>query len=144
MIIGFDLGHDHDLEFSRSDIEYIAGKNYSDCHETKSKINYWLNSRPSCDHQVLPWPWPWPSRFQIQGQIWNLVYLSQRLFDWRLPQKEKQTYQLNSSNVTIRFYLEHDLERWGDRGDFRCWHAVDSSSFVKQCIEMKFINHLKS
>ena len=60
MTIGFDLGHDLDLGFSRSNLEF-----------------------------AIPQP--------------KMV---------RLPQNEKQTYRLNSKNVTNGFDLDHNLDLW--------------------------------
>ena len=72
------------------------------------KQTYWLNSRAQM----------WPSGLTLamtltlnfQGQIWNLLYLSQKRSDCH--KTKKQTYWLNSkaSNVTIRFDLGHDLD----------------------------------
>ena len=67
MTIGFDLGHDLDLEFSRSKIEFAIylSQKWSDCHETKSKhIDWTLGLK--CDHPVWPWPWPWPWIFKVK------------------------------------------------------------------------------
>ena len=73
------------------------------------KQTYLLNSRAQM----------WPSGLTLamtltlnfQGQIYNLLYLSQ---NWSYCQETKQTYWLNSkaSNVTIKFDLGHDLDRW--------------------------------
>ena len=72
------------------------------------KQTYRLNSRAQM----------WPSGLTLamtltlnfQGQIWNLLYLSQKWSDCH--KTKKQTYWLNSkaSNVTIRFDLGHDLD----------------------------------
>ena len=71
----------------------------------------------------------------FQGQIWNLLYLSQRWFDCR---KMKSTHiewteGLNDNQVwpwpwpwKVRCKVLPD----SDRGDFRCRPIIDSSSFV--------------
>ena len=68
--------------------------------------------------------WPWPTVYLIrfwsifvailtvnfQGQIWNLLYLSQKMV--RLPRNEKPNISIEplGSNGTIRFDLGHDLD----------------------------------
>ena len=67
--MGFDLGHDLDLEFSRSNMEFATSQpKWSDCHETKTKHIVWTQGL-KCDHGVWPWPWPWPWIFMVKCEI---------------------------------------------------------------------------
>ena len=118
MTIRFDLGHDLDLQFSRSNIEFAISQPKMVRLPRNEKQTYRLNSRAQM----------WPSgltlamtlTFNFQGQIYNLLYLSQK---WN----EKQTYRLNSrpqmwpmgltltfefwrSNVTLTFDRTPDLD----------------------------------
>ena len=64
----FDLGHDLDFEFSKSNKEFaIPQPKWSDCHKTKSKH---IHGTPAlkCDQWVWPWPLSWPLNFH--GQMW--------------------------------------------------------------------------
>ena len=79
MTIRFDLGHDLDLEFSRSNIEFVISQPKMVRLARNEKQTYQLNSRPQM----------WPSGLTLaitltlnfQGQIWNLLYLSQKWSD---------------------------------------------------------------
>ena len=107
--IFYDLGHDLDLEFSRSNIEFpISQPKMSDCHETKSKHIDWT-----------PWPQMWPSGLTLamtltlnfQGQIWNFLYLSQKWSDCT-KRKANIWIELQAWNVTNGFDLHHNLDLW--------------------------------
>ena len=77
--IEFDLGHDHDLEFSRSNAELAISLPEMVRLPRNEKLTHQLNSRPQM----------WPSDFTLamtltlnfQGQIWNLLYLNQKWSD---------------------------------------------------------------
>ena len=71
---------------------------WCDCHEMKSKHIHWSQGL-KCDHQVQPWPWHWPWIFKVKCDLDHLV-----------------------TKVRCK-----DLPD-SDRGHFRCWCAVDSSS----------------
>ena len=95
MTIGFYLGHDLDLEFSRSNMELaISLPKMSNCHETKSKHIDWTLCF-KCDLKIWPWPWPW-------HWISNITFAISQPKVVRLPRNEKQTYrfELWASNVT--------------------------------------------
>ena len=85
MTIGFDLGHDLDLEFSRSNIEFaISQSKMCDCHEMKSKHIDWTQGlkcdrrfdlghdldlwilKVKCDLDLWPHTWPWPWIFMVK------------------------------------------------------------------------------
>ena len=107
------------------------------------KPTYWLNSMPQM----------WPSgltftmtlNLNFQGQIWNLLYLSQRWFD---------CHKIKSMHIEIWSEGLNDHQVWpwpwpwkvrckdlpdSDRGDFRCGHAIDlSSSCGKQGCPLSF------
>ena len=126
-------------------ISSISAKNGPIVHETKSKhIDWTLGLK--CDHQILPWPWrPWI--FKVK---YGICYISTKSGPIATKQKANILIELQASNVTNRFDLGHDLDIWifkvkcdldhlvtkvrckdlpdSDRGDFRCRHAVDSSS----------------
>ena len=77
--IRFDLGHDLDLELSRSNMEFAISQSKMVPLPRNEKQTYRLNSRPQM----------WPSDFTLamtltlkfQGQIWNLLYLKQKWSD---------------------------------------------------------------
>ena len=77
--IGFDLGHDLDLEFSRSNIELAIYQPWMVRLPRNEKHTYRLISRPQM----------WPSDLTLamtltlnfQGQIWNLLHLNQKWSD---------------------------------------------------------------
>ena len=77
--IRFDLGHDLDLEFSRSNMELAISLPKIVRLPRNEKQTYWLNSRPQM----------WPPDLTLavtltlnfQGQIWNLLYLNQKWSD---------------------------------------------------------------
>ena len=79
LTIGFDHGCDLDLEFSRSNIEFAISQPKMVRLTRNEKQTYRLNSRPQM----------WPSGLTLamiltlnfQGQIWNLLYLSQKWCD---------------------------------------------------------------
>ena len=74
--IGFDLGHDFDFEFSRSNIKFAISQPKMVRLPWNEKQTYRLNFRPQM----------WPSGFTLamnlplnfQGQPWNLLYLNQK------------------------------------------------------------------
>ena len=80
MTIGFDLDHDRDLEFSRSNMELAISRPKMVRLPRNKKQTHRLNSRPQM----------WPSDLTLvvtltinfQGQIcWNLLYLNQKWSD---------------------------------------------------------------
>ena len=109
---------------------YISAKNVRLSQNKKQK--YWLNSMPQM----------WPSdltftmtlTLNLQGQIWNLLYLSQKWFD---------CHKMKSSHIDWPVGLnDHKVWPWrwpwkvrckdlpdSDQGDFRCQHAIHLSSF---------------
>ena len=74
--ISFDLGHDLDLAFTRSNMLFAISQPRMVQLPQKEKQTYWLNFRPQM----------WPSgltlamslTLKFQGQIWNLLYLNQK------------------------------------------------------------------
>ena len=109
MTIGFDLGHDLDLKFSRSNIEFaISQPKWSDCHETKSKhIDWTLGLK--CDHRVWPWPWPWPWIFKVK---YGICYISAKSGPIATKRKANILIELQASNMTNGFKLDHNLDLW--------------------------------
>ena len=89
--IRFDLGHDLDLEFSRSNMELAISLPKMDRLQRNEKQTHWLNSRPHM----------WPSdltltvtlTLNVQGQIWNMLYLNQKWSDCH-EAKNKHQFEL--------------------------------------------------
>ena len=127
MTIGFDLGHDLNLEFSRFNIEFAISQPKMVRLPWNEKQTYQLNSRAEM----------WPSGLTLtmtltlnfQGQIQNLLYLSKKWFychekkskhiDWTpRPQMWPSgltltitlTFAFWRSNVTLTFDHTHDLD----------------------------------
>ena len=99
MTIGFDLGHDLDLEFSRSNIEFaISQPKMVWLPRKKANISIELQGL-KCDHQVWPWPQPWPLNFQ--GQTWP----------WPLTTHMTLTMDFSWSNFEIA--LSQNWGGWG-------------------------------
>ena len=79
MTIKFDLGHDLDLEFSRSNMEFAISQAKMVRLPRNQKQTYRLNTRTQM----------WPSGLTLaltmtlilQGQIWNLLFLSPKRSD---------------------------------------------------------------
>ena len=132
MTIGFDFGHDLDLQFSRSNIEFAISQpkmvrlprnekqTYrlnsrpqmwpmgSDCHETKSKhIDWTLGLK--YDHRVWLWPWPWPWIFKVKYRI---CYISAKNGQIASKRKGNISIELQASNVTNGFELDHNFDLW--------------------------------
>ena len=105
--IMFDLGHDLDLEFSRSNMELAISQPKVvrlPWNESKhSNWTLWLK----CDHQVLPWPWPWPWMFKVKYRI---CYISAINGPIATKRKANISIELWGSNMTIWFDLGHDLD----------------------------------
>ena len=86
---------------------YISQK-WSDCHETKSKHTDWTLGL-KCDHRVWPWPWPWPWIFKVKYRI---CYISAKNGPIATKRKANISIELQASNVTNGFDLDHNLEFW--------------------------------
>ena len=80
--IRFDLGHDLDLEFSRSIMEFAIS-----LASLPKMVQLPRNEKQT--HRLNPRPQMWPSGLTLamnltlnfQGQIWNLLYLNQKSSD---------------------------------------------------------------
>ena len=92
VIIGFDLGHDLDLEFSRSNIEFAISQPKMVRLPRNEKQTYRLNSKA----------WNVTIRFDLGHDLdlefWrsNMKFPLSQPKVFRLPWNEKQTYRLNS------------------------------------------------
>ena len=147
--IRFDLGHDLDLEFLRSNMEFpIPLPKMARLPRNESKHIDWSQGL-KCDHWVWPWPWPWYWIFKVK---YGISYISAKNSQIATKWKANISIELQASNVTNGFDLGHDLDIRifkvkcdldhlvtkvsckdlpdSDRGDFRCRRAIDSSSFV--------------
>ena len=135
----------------------ITQSKWSDCHETKSKhIDITLGLK--CDHQILPWPWPWPLIFKVKYWICYISAKNYPIA-MKCKANILFNLKATSVAIRFHFGHELDLEfsrsnmefavsqpkmarlprnekrpwtcdRWGDRGDFICLRADDSSSYV--------------
>ena len=86
---------------------YLSQK-WSDCHETKSKhIDWTLGLK--CDHRVWPWPWPWPWIFKVK---YGISYISGKRGPIATKRKANIWTELQASNVTNGFELDHNLDLW--------------------------------
>ena len=86
---------------------YLSQK-WSDCHETKSKhIDWTLGLK--CDHQVWLWPWHWPWIFKVKYRI---CYISAKIGQIASKRKANISIELQASNVTNGFELDHNLDLW--------------------------------
>ena len=137
---------------------YIKQK-WSDCHETKSKhTDCTLGLK--CDHRIWPWPWPWPWIFKVKYGICYISTKSGPIAtkqEANIPVEPHASNVTNRFDLVHDldlwiFKVKCDLELWphawswpfmtmtvtirwsrsGDRGDFRCRRAVDSSSCFRQ------------
>ena len=86
---------------------YLSQK-WPDCHETKSKHIDW-NLGFKCDHRVWPWPWPWPWIFKVKYRI---SYISAKRGPIATKRKANISTELQASNVTNGFELDHNLDLW--------------------------------
>ena len=76
MTTGFDLGHDLDLEFSRSNMEFPISQPKVARLPRNKKETYRLKSRAQMCPSGLTLAMTLTLNFQ--GQIWNFLYLSQK------------------------------------------------------------------
>ena len=91
-----------------------------DCHETISKLIDWTQWL-KCDHRVWSLPWLWPWIFKVN--FWNshISAVGETInFEQKGCESVIHDYDCNQGE---------DLSD-GDRGDFRCRRAVDSSSLI--------------
>ena len=86
---------------------YLSQK-WSECHGTKSHISIELQGL-KCDHQVWPWPWPWPWIFKVKYAI---SYISAKSGPIASKRKANISVELQASNVTNGFDLDHNLDLW--------------------------------
>ena len=99
--IGFDLHHDLDLEFSRSNMEFAI---------SQSKM-VWLQRNKKHPYQLMPQMWPSDLTFTMtltlsfQGKIWNLLYLSQK---WCNCNETKSKH----INWTLGLKCDHRVWHW--------------------------------
>ena len=86
---------------------YLCQK-WSNCHETKANISIELQGL-KCDHQVWPWPWPWPWIFKVK---YGISYISAKSGPIATERKANISIELQASNVTNGFDLDHNLDLW--------------------------------
>ena len=99
---GFDLGHDLiNLEFSRSNMEFAISQPKMVRLPWNKKQTYWLKSRPQM------WPMgltlAMTLTLNLQGQIWDLLYLTQKWSD---------CHEIKSKYIDWTLGLKCDHEVW--------------------------------
>ena len=102
MTIGFHLGHDLDLQFSRSSIEFAISQPKMVWLPRKANISIELN------HQVWPCP-PWPWIFKVK---YGLCYISIISGPAATKQKANTSIELQTSIVTNGFDIDHEHDLW--------------------------------
>ena len=101
MTIGFDHGHDLDLDFSRPIWNLLQlSQKWPDCHETKRKHIDWVLG-PKCAHRIWPWQWPWPWIFMVKNGI---CYI--------LAKKWYHCQETKNKNIVFVLRLKCDHETW--------------------------------
>ena len=95
--ISFDHGHDHDLGFSRSNVEFAMYHPKMVRLPRNKKQTYRLNSRPQM------WPSGMTLTLNFQGQISNLLYLSQKWSDF---------HETKSNYIDWTLCLKCDHQVW--------------------------------
>ena len=116
VIFNFDLNHDHDLGFSRSNLKkklYLRN-GMADWHGTKGMwVDIMLN--PCCDFQCSFHPWPWPWIFKVK--FWKCCISGMGwLID--LEQKGCESIECWTHGVTFIVHLNHDLDLGFSRSNF--------------------------
>ena len=92
MTIGFDLGHDLDLEFSRSNIEFAISQPKNGLIATKRKANISIELKGS-DVTI---GFDLGHDLDLEFSRSNIEFAISQPKMVRLPQNEKKTYRLNS------------------------------------------------
>ena len=93
--IEFDLGHDLDLEFSRSNVEFAISLSKMVRLPRNEKHTYRLNS--GTQMWLLDLTLAITLTLNFQGQIWNLLYLKEKWSDC-YETKNKISIELQASN----------------------------------------------
>ena len=150
MTIGFDLGHDLDLEFSRSNAELAITLPKMVLLPQNEKETHQLNSRPQMWPSDLTLTWPWPWIFKVKYEI---CYISTKSGPIAMKQKANLSIWTWGLKCDNGFDLGHDIDTLifnvicdfdhlvtkvrckdlpdSDRGDFRCRLAIDSFSWFR-------------
>ena len=87
---------------------YISAKNGPIATKWISKHINW-NQGLKYDHQILPWPWSWPWIFKVK---FGICYISAKSGPITTKRKANISIELQASNVTNGFDLDHDLDLW--------------------------------
>ena len=106
---------------------YLSQK-WSDWHGTKSKHIDWTPGL-ICDHQVWPWPWPWPWIFKVE---YGICYISAKSGPIATEWKGNISIELQASNVTNGFDLDHNLDLWNlkVKRDLHLWPHTWPSPWI--------------
>ena len=73
------------------------------------KQTYQLNSRAQMWLRVSPWPWPWPWIFKVK---YGICCISAKSGPIAVKRKANILIDLQASNVTNGFDLDHNLDLW--------------------------------
>ena len=129
--IGFDFGHDLDLEFLRSNMEFAMSQpKIVRLPRNESKSIDWILGL-KCDHQIWPRLWPWHWIFKIK---YGICFISTKSGPIVTNRKAKISIELQASNVTNGFDFGRDLDLWifKVKCDFDLWpHTWPRISVVK-------------
>ena len=109
MTIGFDFGHDFDLDISRSNIEFPISQPKMVLLPWNKMQTYRLNLMPQMWHQVSPWPWPSPWIFKFK---YGISYIWAKSGPIVMKRKSNILIELQASNVTNGFELDHNIDLW--------------------------------
>ena len=139
--IRFDLGHDSDLAFSRSNIEFTISQLKMVRLPRNEKQTYRLNSMPQM----------WPSGLTLaitltlnfQGQIWNLLYVSQNgsiAKRWKANISINFRAQMWSSGLTLAMTLTLNFQGQIMNSLYLSKKCPDCHETINISIELKASN----
>ena len=120
--IRFDIDHDLDLVFSRSNMEFaISQLKWSDCHEMISKHIDWTPGL-KCDQWVWLWPWPWHLNFQ--GQMWPWPLTTHMALTMDSCTSEWETRLTLNKGSGRRSFMTMTVTIWWPRSSVRIYQIM--------------------
>ena len=100
----------------------ILSPKWSNCREIKSKYIDWTPGI-KCNYWVWPWLWSWPWIFKVK--FWNSRISG---IGGPIDIEQKGVIHDNDHDILVTKMRWKDLPD-SNRGDLRCWRAIDSSSY---------------
>ena len=102
---------------------------------TKRKATISIELKPST-HQVWPWSWPWLWIFKVK---YGISYFSAKSGPIVMKQKANISIELQASNVSNGFDLDHNLGLWRSNMTLtfdhtRPWSWIFMVKFWNSCI----------